>query len=440
MNVLIELAIAAPGFALLALALAWLLGVAIPERWVARLTTAVFVFSSAIFIGIGLWMWRGGHASIEIPRGEWIRVGDYFIVLDLHLDWVSLPMLAITALLTGLVGVFSRTYMHREPGFFRFFLLLHLFSFGAMVAFSAAHVDLLIAGWELVGLSSVLLVGFFHERNMPVASAIRVFATYRIADIGLIVGVFQMHRFLHSGSLLDLDRHKIDTGVATLIGMLLLLAAMGKAAQIPFSGWLPRAMEGPTPSSAIFYGAISVHLGAYLMLRARPMLEDAPVAVAALTATGLATALHGAIAGRVAPDAKTSLAYASIAQLGLIFAEIGAGWTTLALIHIVGHSAIRALQLLRAPSMLHEYHQMHAAAGGHLDRAGWSLESMLPAGLRRRLYWFAIDRAHLDRFLDSVFVRPVLMLSLWLLAVDQGTWKRSRTAPAALGIREGSDV
>src|SRR5262249_26334603 len=142
-------------------------------------------------------------------------------------------------------------------GFFRFFVLLHLFAFGSLLAFAAGSFDLLVGGWEIVGITSVLLIGFFQLRPAPVENALRVFAIYRASDIGLLVGVFALHHLARTAT--------FSTGVPVLKGhylivcLLFLLPASGKAAQVPFSGWLPRAMEGPTPSSAIFYGAISIH-------------------------------------------------------------------------------------------------------------------------------------------------------------------------------------
>ena len=269
----------------------------------------------------------------------------------------------MTIVLSGLIGQFSSTYLHREPDFFRFFVLLHLFAFGSLLAFAAGSFDLLAGGWEIVGITSVLLIGFFQLRPAPVENGLRVFAVYRATDIGLLVGVFAMHHWTGTA--------KFTSGPPFLAGkqalivcLLILLAAAGKAAQVPFSGWLPRAMEGPTPSSAIFYGAISIHAGAYLLLRIQPMLAQSALASAVVIFIGVATAIHGTIVGRVSADAKTSLAYASLTQVGVMFVEIGIGWTSVAVVHILGHAMVRTMQFLRAPSMLHDDHQMHSAIGG----------------------------------------------------------------------------
>ncbi len=418
MEQILVLSVFLPAGALLFFATAWLLGWYPSEKFIARATAAVYSLTSlGIVAGAGL-MIAGGSHSLRIYLLDWVHVGEYAFPIEFYFDSVSLTMLMLTSVLTGVVGAFSTTYLHREPGYLRFFLLLHLFGFGAMLAFAGATFDVMICGWELVGLSSVLLIAFFSERRDPVENAIRVYGIYRATDIGLLVGVFCLHHFARSAVLPAAGGPALDETAATIAGGLLLFAAMGKAAQVPFSGWLPRAMEGPTPSSAIFYGSISVHLGAYLLLRARPYFNESPAALVVLVAIGLLTAVHAVIVGRACPDAKTSLAYGSVAQLGLIFAEIGFGWTGLALLHIAGHSIVRTLQFLRAPSMLREYHHIRAAAGGQIPNGIYSI-ALLPAHLRYRFYWFALDRGHLDSLLDRGFVRPLVKLSEAFVSLER---------------------
>lgn len=398
-----------PGLSFLGLGLTWLLGWELPERTVARLTTLCYAVITALALALTCGMVLTGQGRVEADLGSWFVVHHYRFPLRLQADSISLPFQLLGAILVGVVGRFSARYIHRDPGFFRFFLLLHLFGFGILLLFSAATFDVVVGGWELVGLSSVLLIAFFQHRDEPVKNALRAFATYRTCDIGLLVGVVLLHQQTGSAGFEALAR--VHGGEATLLGLLFLLAAMGKGAQVPFSGWLPRAMEGPTPSTAIFYGALSVHAGAYLLLRAQPLLAESPVAAGITVAIGLATALHGTLAGRAASDTKTGLAHASLTQLGLIFAEIGLGWTTLAVWHIVGHAAVRTLEFLRAPSMLHDYHQVHAAAGGDLPLSGKHYEKMLPEAARRWLYRMALDRGHLDTFVERFLIGPVLRLA-----------------------------
>jgi NAD(P)H-quinone oxidoreductase subunit 5 len=161
-------------------------------------------------------------------------------------------------------------------------------------------------------------------------------------------------------------------------------------------------------------------MGAYLLLRIEPILRAAPAVQAFTVVTGLVTAVYATMAGRAATDAKTSLAYASMGQVGIIFAEIAMGWTWIALIHTVSHAAVRTLQFLRAPSMLHDHHRVHAAAGGQLPKTGTHYETLLPASARSWLYRFALDRGHVDTMLDRFLIGPALRAACSLAAFEAG--------------------
>jgi len=391
-----------PGFAFATLALVWLLGLTPSERFIARVTALVYGFTTCALAVLAWLVYTQDLSGIHTPTHHWFASGSYHFDWELVADRLSLPLLMLTSILVGLVGVFSVRYVHRDRGYFRFFLLLHLFAFGALLVLSAGTYDMLMGGWELVGISSVLLIAYFDERREPVRNAVRVFAFYRLSDLGLLLGIF----FLHTG------------GSPTVIGLLLLVAAAGKSAQAPFSGWLPRAMEGPTPSSAIFYGSISVHLGAYLLLRAEPLYRDSPIVWIAIVLVGGVTAVLATFVHRAATDAKTSLAYAGMAQLGLIFVEIGLGLPTLALFHIMGHAVVRTLQFLRAPSMLHDYHRVHAAAGGQLGKTGAHYERLLPEGVRLWLYRAAVERGYYDGLLHRLVIAPVLAFARFCEALE----------------------
>jgi len=407
----------APGVVFGALALLWLLGWTPPERLVSRITGATFS-ACCLALAVVVWKLTFAGAPLVATFGNWFTVGTYHFPLVLMADRLSLPFLGLTVVLSGLIGQFSATYLHRERGFLRFFLLLHLFAFGSLLAFSAGSFDLLAGGWEVVGITSVLLIAFFQQRTAPVENALRVFAVYRACDIGLLVGVFALHHWGGSASFAH-GLPDLTVNQAATVGLLLLLAASGKAAQVPFSGWLPRAMEGPTPSSAIFYGAISIHAGAYLLLRAQPLLARSALASALVVLIGLVTAIHGTIVGRASADAKTSLAYASLTQVGVVFVEIGIGWKFIAVVHILGHATVRTLQFLRAPSMLHDYHQMHSAIGGELSPTGRFLEGLFPERVQLWLYRWALDRGHLDTILERLVVHPLIRLSEFFGKLDR---------------------
>ncbi|HEV2468316.1 MAG TPA: proton-conducting transporter membrane subunit [Candidatus Sulfotelmatobacter sp.] len=408
--------VVAPGGIFAAFALLWLLGWSPSERLLSGITGLTF---SACTAGVAALIWKISNASnITVTFGNWFAVGSYHFPLVLMVDPLSVAFLALAAVLSGLIGKFSATYLHRESGFLRFFLLLHLFAFGSLLAFAAGSFDLLAAGWELVGITSVLLIGFFEKRPAPVENGLYVFGIYRACDIGLLVAIFAMHHWAGTAS--------FGSGFPTLTGaravvvcLLLLLAASGKAAQIPFSGWLPRAMEGPTPSSAIFYGAISIHAGAYLLLRAQPLMAQSVLASALVIVIGAATAIHGTIVGRASADAKTSLAYATLTQVGIVFIEIGLGWKWLAVAHILGNATVRTMQYLRAPSMLHDYHQMHSAVGGELSPTGKQIEGMLPEKVQLWLYRWAFDRGHLDTMIERWVIAPLSAVSAYLSQHDR---------------------
>lgn len=438
-------AVMAPGGMFCLFALAWLFGWVPSERILSRLTGLTFI---ACVLATALLLWTvatTGSSAVIVTFGNWFAVHEYHFPLVLTADRLSLPFLAMTIVLAGLIGQFSATYLHRESGFFRFFLLLHLFAFGSLLAFAAGSFDLLIGGWELVGLTSVLLIAFFDQRTAPVENGLRVFAVYRACDIGLLVGVFALHNWAGNASFAG-GAPGLTGAQATVVCLFLLLAAAGKAAQMPFSGWLPRAMEGPTPSSAIFYGAISIHAGAYLLLRAQPLLAASHTASACAVVVGLATAMYGTITGRASADAKTSLAFASLTQVGVIFAEIGIGWRRVAVAHILGHALVRTLQFLRAPSMLHDYHRMHSAIGGEIAPTGGHFEDLLPGGVRDWLYRWALDRGHLDTILDRWFIDPLLGISRLFARIDaigigaagaNRTRRREPSIPMARPAEEG---
>ncbi len=428
--------VVAPGVLFLAIATLWLLGWTPPERFIARTAAALYSAMAAAVVVLCVLMLRAGQDSLYVMHGAWFRVGEYSFPLLIFVDRLSLPLILLTVALVGITGSFSVRYLHRDVGFLRFFLLMHLFAFGALLVFTAGSYDLLLGGWELVGFTSVFLIGFFTGRREPVRNAIRVFATYRIADLGLMTAVFVLHHSAGSALYPTLfqgvwpaQTSALNTGAATLAGLLLLLGASGKSAQVPFSGWLPRAMEGPTPSSAIFYGAISVHIGAYLLLRSEPVLRQAPFAAAAVVLVGCATALLGTLAHRTSNDVKTSLAYAAMTQLGVIFMEIGFGFTWLALLHIVGHACVRTMQFLRAPSLLHDHHGLHAAAGGHLEPTGLHWEKLVPAPARAWLYRAGLERGFLDSLTDRFLIEPGLNLA-WILLYFERPARPAESDPA----------
>jgi NAD(P)H-quinone oxidoreductase subunit 5 len=291
-----------------------------------------------------------------------------------------------------------------------------------MVVTSLAEtIETLFAGWELVGVSSALLVAFFQERQNPVRNGLRVWSVYRLSDAALLLAAVALHHLHGEGDFAAAlgagpwpeGQAVLSSGQALVVGLLLLVAAAGKSALIPFCGWLPRAMEGPTPSSAIFYGSLSVHLGAFLLLRISPLLELSPVLGAATVALGLSTALLAALAGRVQTDIKSALAFASLTQVGLIVAEIGLGFRYLPLVHILGHASLRTLQFLRASSLLQDYLGLENAIGERLPAESLAAAKLAPSAIGPWLYRLALERGYLDAWLNDYIARPVLAALKW---------------------------
>lgn len=416
-------AIAMPALLLAVLGLSPLLGRPLGEVAMARWTASCVVCGLLATLGILALMLASGARSVPIELGDWVAIPreHFHFRLKFVFDRLSVPFAILTFILVGAIGAFANRYLHREPGYGRFFRSFAVFLLGMVVASLAGTIETLFLGWELVGLSSALLVAFFHERAAPVLNAQRVWSVYRISDAAFLLAAVALHHASGEGDFAGLmgegpwpeGEAALTGGQALGVGALLLVAAAGKSALIPFSGWLPRAMEGPTPSSAVFYGALSVHLGAFLLLRVSPILDRSAWLCAAVVAVGLGTAAFAAIAGRVQADAKGALAFASLTQVGIITAEIGLGLRYIPLIHIIGHACLRTLQLLRAPSLLHDYHMLEDAVGGHLRREDGTARTRLPEGARRWLYRAGFDRGQFDAALDRFVVRPFVRSFGW---------------------------
>jgi len=398
-----------------------------PERAVVRIT---LVSLSASFIGGVLAATIAATHTLPpiVARLTWFSVGHYEFSLGLLTDAPALIMMVLVPTVIGLIGRFSVNYLHRDPGFVRFFLLLNLFSFGMLLLVSSASVDQLYLGWEIVGLTSSLLVSYFHLRRTPVLASIRVFTTYRLCDIGLLFGAALMHRYAYGTDFVaqtatgsHLHPAWMSSGEVTAIGLCLTLGAIGKAAQLPMGGWLPRAMEGPTPSSALFYGALSVHAGVFLLIRAYPLLEAAPLVAAVVVAIGALTATYASLVVRAQSDAKNGLAFATMAQVGLMFVAVGLGFTRFAMLHMVAHVCLRAYQFLRTPSALRDAVATRAALGSErLQRLTHrDAEAEVPHGLVRIwLYRIAVERFYIDTLQQFLVVDPLVKVGRALSALE----------------------
>jgi NAD(P)H-quinone oxidoreductase subunit 5 len=382
-----------------------------------------------------------------VSYGAWSISHAGGIAIDFLVDRVSLGFAALSAAIAGVVSAFSNRYLHRESGYNRYFVLLAMFVTGMLLVALAGNVAVLFIGWEFVGLSSALLVAFFHERPAPVSNALRVLSVYRISDAAMLSAAVLLRHLAGTDSLALLFGGSLPASTAdltgtsaTIIALLLIVAVAGKSALLPFSSWLPRAMEGPTPSSAVYYGSLSIHAGCFLLLRATPLLEHAPAARLLAGGLGAATAIFAGITTRVQSDVKSSLAFAALTQVGIIIVEIAIGWYTIAFVHMVGHACFRLLQFLTAPNVLHDLHGMEDAIGDRPAATRGYLEGLISDGLRRHLFLIALERGFLDNILERVIVEPFVRLAGYLTRLDR--WLCDAlipTRPVAVEGAEGRD-
>ena len=383
-----------PFAASLALGIPWVFGVRLPESTIHRTVSATFLVALLACLVIDVLVLLQPGLSTVVTLAHWVVLPHYALDARVVFDGPAAVLMTLTAMLCGLIGAFSAPYLHQDPGFRRFFVLLPLFASGMMAVAAGDTLDLIYAGWEVVGLASALLIAYFDYREAPVRHGLRAFAVYRVCDVALLAAAVMLHHHVGDASLgAGLE---LEPSMGLLVAQLLVFASMGKAAAFPFTGWLPRAMEGPTPSSAIFYGALSIHAGPFLLIRAWPILAEQPVARGLLVAIGVITAAHGTMVGRVQTDIKSQLGYASVTQVAVIMVEVGLGFTTLALVHTAGHAVLRTWQLLRAPSLLHDRHELASLLGGSAPPRGTLWERLLPASLQQLGYRVALERWFVD--------------------------------------------
>jgi len=442
---LVLVGVGSPAVLFAVLGLTLLLNRPLPEKWTGRLAAGSMLIALAA-LSAALVVFGATRTDARfLSYGAWSSSYEQGIGIEFLVDRFSLAFAALAAAIAGVVSAFSSRYLHRESGYDRYFVLLAMFVTGMLLVALAGNVEGLFVGWEFVGLSSALLVGFFHERPAPVANALRVFSVYRISDAAMLSAAVLLRHVAGTDSLSLLfggERAAASVGLsqtdATIIALLLIVAVAAKSALLPFSSWLPRAMEGPTPSSAVYYGSLSIHAGCFLLLRAGPLLEQTVAARAVAGGLGAATALFAGITTRVQSDVKSSLAYASLTQVGIIVVEIAVGWYTLAFVHLAGHACFRLLQFLSAPNVLHDLHGLEAAIGGRpRQTAGW-FEATVPAGVRRRVFLIALERGFLDRTLDRSIVAPFMRIARALTRLDG--WLCGVVMPAPRPVSaEGAD-
>lgn len=369
------------------------------ERLTARLALTAGIASLVLVLWADVNLLR--HAAEHVVLLPWLHSGVYTSSISLTLDSLSLTFATLVAVVTLLVTRFSIAYLHREAGFQRFFMVLMLFIAAMQLIALSGSALLAFVGWELAGVSSFLLIAYNLRSRVATMNALRAFVTNRVGDAGFLLGMFMAFTLFHSTEWeVMLVPQTLESGL--LVGVMTLgfmTAALVKSAQFPFSAWITRALEGPTPSSTVFYGAIMVHAGIFLLLRIHPLLEQAPALQYLLLLLGVLTVLFGWLGGLAQTDIKTSLMFATLAQTGLMLISIALGWYTLALVHVVLHALWRTYQFLHSPSFA-----LHTQ---------WQPAPRAPQWLRRqrRLHNAALQRFWLDPLADWLLVKPTLALS-----------------------------
>ncbi len=334
---------------------------------------------------------------------------NYTFAVEFFFDQIGAVFFALTCITTLLVMRFSTFYMHRDQGFKRFFATILLFFTGLGLIVFAGNFETLFVGWEFIGITSFLLIAFYRERYLPVKNSLKVFSLYRIADACLLLVLWYAHHvFEHNINFSDLTQVVSEYGNdLTVLGLLLLVVALVKSAQFPFSYWLPRAMEGPTTSSAIFYGALSVHMGLFVLLRTFPLWEDSITVRGLVFFFGLLTALIGTSIARVQSSIKTQIAYASVTQIGIMFMELALGLHTLVLIHFACNALLRTYQLLISPSILsYLIHEQFY----HFVLPPQKIGRNFLGRLRSTLYILAIKEWNMDRIMSDYLFKPLKII------------------------------
>lgn len=381
------------------------------------LTLAVKTFSLYMaLLGFILFIaaWIESPSFLLLDYDDWIKVGEYEFKVRFIIDLLGATYALLSVSLIGIIFRFSQNYLHREEGYFRFIFLLSILQFGLIIVSFSRSLDLLFMGWELVGTTSVLLISYFYNQPQPVVHAVKAIVSYRLCDMGILAASAWAHHYLHSTDFVMLPKlldHAHGAG-PLFVGIFVIWASLAKAGQLPLSSWLPTAMEGPTPSSAIFYGALSVHLGPFLLIRFHDYLAAYPGLLIAIGVIGTVSAIYATMVGRTRSDAKTMLAYSTISQVGIIYVEIAVGLTNFAMFHMVTHASLRTYQFLRSSSIIQDFTDNPAVEQNKPIQRRFSFEKLVSNDVRKRVYVHALHAFHLDFFTTKIinfFLWPVKM-------------------------------
>lgn len=383
----------------------------------ARISLLAIGLSALAALGLTVAAWSGVLAENH-HYGTWLHSSRIRIDFSLSGGVFNVAAAALCSVLLMIVMRFAVNYLHKEAGFHRFFFILNLFAAAMLLLVLSTNALFTFIGWEVAGVCSYWLIAYAYDRPLAAHNAMRAFVTNRVGDAGFMLGLCLALLWLESADwqVINNNSSELDSGDATLLALCFTLAAFAKSAQIPFTPWLARAMEGPTPSSAIFYGGVMIHAGVFLLIQLQGLLMQTPVVMLLLVLVGGLTALYSYWVGLSQTDIKSSHVYAASAQLGLMFVECGLGFWTLAGWHMAAHAVMRCYLLLTAPSIMHVTH-------------GQAIARVSPRwGQCRWAFLLSLQRGWLEPAVDWLLVKPVQQLARDMRTIED------RIIDPALGV------
>jgi NADH-quinone oxidoreductase subunit L len=412
------------------------------KKFSRQAVVAVALLFSAAAFAMVLFV-ASQFAALATPHIEflatWIRAGSFQVDFSFYLDQLSLVMLLVVTGVGFLIHIYSVGYMWEEGGFYRFFSYLNLFMFFMLTLVLASNYLLMFIGWEGVGLASYLLIGFWFTKDSAASAGKKAFIANRVGDFGFLIALFLLIK--HFGSLnfdqvfqkvIPMGVETAGAGLLTTIGLLLMVGAAGKSAQIPLYVWLPDAMEGPTPVSALIHAATMVTAGVYMVSRSHVIFERAPMAMTVVAIIGTLTALFAATIGVTQTDIKKVLAYSTISQLGYMFIACGVGAFSAAIFHLMTHAFFKGLLFLAAGSVIHAVagEQDMRQMGGLRTKIPWTFWTMTVATFaiagippfagffsKDEILWRAYQASWVYWFIGlfTAFLTSFYMFRLWFM-------------------------
>jgi len=375
-----------------------------------------FLVALGVFYEVAV---KGAKADILLYR--WIAVEGLGVNVGFLIDPLSAVMLLVVCGVGFLIHIYSIGYMHGDGGYYRFFTYLNLFMFSMLILVMADNYLLMFVGWEGVGLCSYLLIGYWFHRKSAADAGKKAFVVNRIGDAGFLIGLFLLHSLLGTFDFSTVFEKvpSLSTAAATAITLCLFLGAIGKSAQLPLYVWLPDAMEGPTPVSALIHAATMVTAGVYMVVRSHLLFSHSPITMLLVAVIGAITAIFAASIGLVQTDIKRVLAYSTVSQLGYMFLACGVGAFSAAIFHLMTHAFFKALLFLGSGSVIHalQGEQDMRKMGGLKGHMPWTyitflMASLAIAGIPPFSGFFSKDE-----ILWQAFSSPQGSPWLWLLGV-----------------------